>query len=77
MPEPMQAELSIVGGVLIVSSGLGTLGIKDCKTVNMLPSLLVPVLAYLIKGVYGTGDGCSIIKKIAICYSSTEVPTTR
>ena len=49
MPEPMRIELSIVGGVLIVSSGLGILGIKDCKTVNLLPSLLVPVVFYLIK----------------------------
>lgn len=53
MPEPMRVELSIVGGVLIVSSGLGILGIKDCKTVNMLPSLLVPVVFYLVKGVIG------------------------
>jgi len=50
MPEQMRIELSIVGGVLIVSSGLGILGIKDCKTVNLLPSLLVPVVYYLIKG---------------------------
>lgn len=50
MPAPMQVELSIVGGVLIVSSGLGILGIKDCKTVNLLPSLLVPVAFYVIKG---------------------------
>lgn len=50
MPEPMRVELSIVGGVLIVSSGLSILGIKDCKTVNLLPSLLVPVIFYLIKG---------------------------
>jgi len=47
MLEPMCVELSIVGGVLIVSYGLG---IKDCKTVNILPSLLVPVAFYLIKG---------------------------
>lgn len=52
MPEPMRTELSIVGGVLIVSSGLGILGIKDCKTVNLLPSLLVPVVFYLIKGLF-------------------------
>lgn len=50
MPEPMRVELSLVGGVLILSSGLGILGIKDCKTVNLLPSLLVPVVFYLIKG---------------------------
>lgn len=49
MPEPMRTEISIVGGVLILSSGLSILGIKDCKTVNLLPSLLVPVIFYLIK----------------------------
>jgi len=52
MPEPMRTELSIVGGVLIVSSGLGILGIKDCKTVNLLPSLLVPVVFYLVKNCF-------------------------
>ena len=49
MPEPMQVELSIVGGVLIISSGLSILGIKDCKTINLLPSLLVLVVFYLLK----------------------------
>lgn len=49
MPEPMRVELSIVGGVLILSSGLSILGIKDCKTVNLLPGLLVPVVFYLLK----------------------------
>lgn len=52
MPEPMRVELSIVGGVLILCSGLSLLNIKDCKTVNLLPSLLVPVLFYLIKGCF-------------------------
>ena len=49
IPEPMRVELSIVGGVLILSSGLSILGIKDCKTVNLLPSLLVPVVYYLLR----------------------------
>ena len=49
LPEPMRVELCIVGGVLIVSSGLSILGIKDCKTVNLLPSILVPVIYYAIK----------------------------
>jgi len=52
MPEQMRIELSIVGGVLIVSSGISILGIKDLKTVNLLPSLLVPVVYYLIKGMF-------------------------
>ncbi len=52
MPEPMRTELSIVGGVLIISSGLSIMGIKDCKTVNLLPSLLIPVIFYLLKGLF-------------------------
>ena len=44
-------ELSIVGGVLILSSGLSLLHVKDCKTLNYLPALLVPVLWFLIKAI--------------------------
>ena len=40
-------EIQIVGGVLIVASGLALLNIKDCKTLNLLPSLFVPVLYFL------------------------------
>lgn len=43
-------EISIIGGVLIASSGIGILGLKDCKTLNMLPALLVPALWFAIKG---------------------------
>ena len=46
-PELM-TEVSIVGGVLIFSSGLSILGIKDCKALNMLPSLLIPVLWFIL-----------------------------
>ena len=46
-------ELAIVGGVLIISSGLSILGIKDCKTLNYLPALLVPVFWFLVKGLLG------------------------
>ena len=51
-PELM-TEISIIGGILIASSGLSILKIKVCKTVNMLPSLLVPILWFLIKGIVG------------------------
>lgn len=47
VPELM-TEISIVGGFLIAASGLGILKIKDCKTMNMLPSLLVPVIWFLL-----------------------------
>ena len=45
-------ELAIVGGVLIISSGLSILNIKDCKTLNYIPALLVPVLWFLIKSLF-------------------------
>ena len=44
MTPDMMTELSIVGGFLIASSGLAILGIKDCKTMNMLPSLAIPLI---------------------------------
>ena len=44
MTADMMTEISIVGGFLIASSGISILGIKDCKTLNMLPSLIVPVI---------------------------------
>ncbi|MCF0123578.1 MAG: DUF554 domain-containing protein [Ruminiclostridium sp.] len=43
MTPDMMTELSIVGGFLIACSGLSILNIKDCKTMNMLPSLVVPI----------------------------------
>jgi len=45
-------ELSIVGGILILSSGLSLLNIKDCKTLNYLPALLIPAIWCLIKGMF-------------------------
>lgn len=48
--DTMMTELSIVGGFLIASSGLAILDIKDCKTLNMLPSLAIPVIWCIIAG---------------------------
>lgn len=44
MTADMMTELSVVGGFLIASSGLSILNIKDCKTMNMLPSLVIPIV---------------------------------
>ncbi|MED4040195.1 DUF554 domain-containing protein [Niallia taxi] len=41
-------EITIVGGILILASGLSILGIKKCNTLNLLPSLLIPPLVFLI-----------------------------
>ena len=44
MTTSMMVELSTVGGFLIASSGLSILKIKDCKTMNMLPALVIPII---------------------------------
>lgn len=40
-------EISIVGGFLILASGLSVLKIKSFRTFNLLPSLLVPAVWFL------------------------------
>ncbi|MBO4557984.1 MAG: DUF554 domain-containing protein [Bacteroidales bacterium] len=50
--DALMSELLIVGGLLIVSSGLSLLKITDKKTLNMLPALLVPVLWFLLKWLF-------------------------
>jgi uncharacterized membrane protein YqgA involved in biofilm formation len=51
--EELIVEISIVGGVLIAASGLGLLRIKDCKTINLLPALLMPPVFFLLKRLLG------------------------
>ncbi len=50
--DALMAELLIVGGLMITGSGLGLLNLKDCKTLNLLPSLLVPVLWFLLMAIW-------------------------
>ena len=45
-------EVSIVGGVLIAASGLGVMHIKDCKTINLLPALIMPMLFFLFRKLF-------------------------
>lgn len=51
--ETLLAELSVVGGIMIFASGLSILKIKDCKTLNMLPSLLIPIIFFIILMIAG------------------------
>lgn len=46
-PELM-TEISIVGGFLILASGLSILKIKSISVMNLLPALLVPVIWFLV-----------------------------
>jgi len=50
--ESLMAELLIVGGLLITASGLSLLQLKDCKTLNLLPALLVPVVWFAVKSLF-------------------------
>ncbi|MDD5806766.1 MAG: DUF554 domain-containing protein [Eggerthellales bacterium] len=49
----MMTELSIVGGCLILMSGLSILQIKSFKTLDFLPALIVPVAWCLIAPLLG------------------------
>lgn len=51
--DALMAELLIVGGLMIVASGLSLLKLKDCKTLNMLPALLIPVLWFALRSWVG------------------------
>ena len=50
--DALMAELLIIGGLMITGSGLGLLGLKDCKTLNLLPALVVPVVWFLVKAMF-------------------------
>lgn len=47
--DALMAELLIVGGLMITGSGLSLLKLKDCRTLNLLPSLLVPMVWFVVK----------------------------
>ena len=50
--DALMAELLIIGGLLIVGSGLSLLRLKDCKTLNLLPALLVPIIWFAMKALF-------------------------
>jgi hypothetical protein len=52
MAKALLTEISIVGGLLIMVSGISILKLKDCKTLNMLPALFVSVILYYIANMF-------------------------
>lgn len=44
-------EISLIGGFLILSSGLSILKIKDFNALNMVPALFVPIVWFIIKAI--------------------------
>ena len=53
--DALMNEISLVGGILILSSGLGILGIKQIRTLNLLPALLVPPAVIAVLTAAGMG----------------------
>lgn len=51
--DAMVAELCVVGGFLIMCTGMSILKIKQFKTLDMLPALFVPILFFVVKMVIG------------------------
>ena len=45
--EQILTEISVVGGILIFTLGINMLGIKKIKTINLLPSLFIPIIYFL------------------------------
>ncbi|QNQ82242.1 DUF554 domain-containing protein [Lactobacillus sp. PV037] len=48
---PLITEISIVGGFLITITGIVLLKLRDIKTLNFLPSLLVPIIFFIGKSI--------------------------
>ncbi|QRG70249.1 DUF554 domain-containing protein [Brevibacillus choshinensis] len=53
IPPELLTEISVIGGVLILSSGLSILGLKKFRTMNLIPALLIPVLYLSVKSWIG------------------------
>ena len=51
--DALMCELLIIGGLIITASGLSLLKIRQIKTLDMLPALLVPVLWFIGKWLIG------------------------
>lgn len=43
---------SVLGGILLAASGLSMLQIRDCKTLNLLPALVVPVIWFGVRALF-------------------------
>lgn len=46
------SEISIIGGILLLATGLNILKITKIKSLNLLPSLIIPILFFVIKNIF-------------------------
>lgn len=52
LTQPFITEIAILGGLMVASSGLSLMNIKDLKTSNMIPALLGPIIFFACKGIF-------------------------
>jgi uncharacterized membrane protein YqgA involved in biofilm formation len=52
--EAVVREISNIGGILIFAIGINLLKIREIRTANLLPALLIPPIYYLISGWLGS-----------------------
>ncbi len=52
LTQPFITEVAILGGLMVASAGLGLMGIKDLKTTNQMPALLIPIVYFICKAVF-------------------------
>ncbi len=45
-------EMSAVGGIMIMAIGVNVLGFKKIKLANMLPAVFIPIIYYLVAGLF-------------------------
>lgn len=45
-------EVSVIGGVLLLATGLNILNITKIKTLNLLPSLLIPIIFFIVRSFF-------------------------
>ncbi len=53
MGEGMMCEIAIIGGLLILASGINLLKLKEISTMNLLPALFVPPIWFALVSVTG------------------------
>lgn len=47
------SEISIIGGILLLATGLNILKITKIKSLNLLPALIVPVIFFIMRYILG------------------------
>lgn len=52
MTDQLLTEISIIGGILILATGLSILGIKNLKALNMLPALIIPPIYFIARSFF-------------------------